>query len=117
MRSVKLALDKIDQLADGGDLFAAAHLLAFFDQQTVVVGIGGDPAVVMAHQNQVAEAFQLVAGIGDGAGVRGFDGGAAGGFDVDAVVGAAFADGAEFGYDGPPYRPREFALAVFGDRV
>ena len=81
------------------------------------MGIGGDPAVVMAHQNQVAEAFQLVAGIGDGAGVRGFDGGAAGGFDVDAVVGAAFADGAEFGHDGSPYRPREFALAVFGDRV
>ena len=44
-------------------------------------------------------------------------GGAAGGFDVDAVVGAAFADGAEFGHDGAPYRPREFALAVFGDRV
>ena len=81
------------------------------------MGIGGDVAVAVADENEVAEAFELVAGIGDGAGVGGADGGAAGGFDVDAVIGAPLADGAEFGNDGALNRPRKLAFAVGGNNA
>ena len=39
------------------------------------MGISGNPAVVMTDEDQIAETFQFVAGISDGAAVGGFDGG------------------------------------------
>ncbi len=103
--------------ADGGNLFAAAHFLPFFNQQSVVMGISGNPAVVMTDEDQIAETFQFVAGISDGAAVGGFDGGPSAGLDIDAVVGPSFADGAVFGYDCPAYRPCKLGFAVFGNVI
>ena len=81
--------------ADRSDFFAAGYPLPFFYKQAVIVGIGGNPAVVVLNQNQVAETFQFVAGISDRAFVGRLDVGAECGCDVYAVIGAAFADGAE----------------------
>ncbi len=82
--------------ADRGNFFAAGDALSFFDQQPVVVGISGNPPVVMPDQNQIAEPFEFVSGISDGAFVGRFDRCSFGGFDVNAVVGASLADGAVF---------------------
>lgn len=101
--------------ADRSDFFAAGYPLPFFYKQAVIVGIGGNPAVVVLNQNQVAETFQFVAGISDRAFVGRLDVGAECGFDVYAVIGAAFTDGAEMRDDGALNRPQEFRLAVFGN--
>ena len=99
--------------ADCGDFFSAAHFLPLFDQNFVVVGIGRNPAVVMFDQNQVAETFKFVAGISHGACVGTFDRRAERRFDIDAVIVAAFADGAEVGDDRAFDRPHEFGFALF----
>src|SRR5262245_8887861 len=56
-------------LAGLGDHLAPANDLIALDQELLVVGIGGNPAVVVADQNQIAIAFELVAGVGDFAGL------------------------------------------------
>ena len=63
------------------------------------MGIGGDPAIGVADQEQVAEAFQLISRIGDGTAVGGVDFGALLGGDVDAVIMLAAILGAEAGDD------------------
>lgn len=74
--------------ADCSDFFAAGYPLPFLYKQAVIVGIGGNPAVVVLNQNQVAETFQFVAGISDRAFVGRLDVGTECGFDVYAVIGA-----------------------------
>lgn len=101
--------------ADCSDFFAAGYPLPFLYKQAVIVGIGGNPAVVVLNQNQVAETFQFVAGISDRAFVGCLDVGTECGFDVYAVIGAAFADGAEMRNDCTLNRPQKFCLAVFGN--
>ncbi len=59
--------------AGPGDHLAAAHPLAPADQQPVVVGVGADPAGLVLDQDHVAEAAELVAGIGDDAVLDGAD--------------------------------------------
>src|SRR6266851_6060043 len=61
----------IAALADAADDLAALYLIAALDQKGVAMGIGGDPAIGMADQQQIAEAAQLVAGIDDDATVGG----------------------------------------------
>src|SRR5574343_1502975 len=46
-----------------GDLFAAAHLLVFLDQQLLVVGVSRQVGVVVLEDDQVAIAAQACAGI------------------------------------------------------
>ena len=115
---LKMQLWRIDASgsADCRDFFAANNFLPLFDQNFFIMGIGGDPAVFMLDQNQIAETFKFVAGISDGSRVSGFDSRAFGCFDVDTVIVAAFADGAELRDDGSFDRPGEFCLAVFGGR-
>ena len=58
----------------------------FFDQQRLVVAVGGDVAALMLDQQQVAEMGDVAAGIDHGAAVGRLHGLAGGGLDVDAVV-------------------------------
>ena len=55
------------------DHLAAFHRLAALDQNIAGVSVGGDEAVRMAHQNQIAITLQLAAGIGHDAVFRGLD--------------------------------------------
>ena len=99
LRSVDVAA-----LAGLGDDLAALDRVAALDVELAIVGVGGDEAIGMADQNQIAVAFQLAAGIGDDAVFRGPHRGALGNGNVDAVVVAGF----EALNDAAARRPAEF---------
>ena len=69
--------------------------------------IGGDEAVAVAHQHQVAVALELVARIGDDAVLGRLDRRAFGHREVDAVVLQAVRLGSEAGDDAAAHRPAE----------
>ena len=71
------------------------------------MGVGGDIAVGMANQNQIAIALQLVAGVSDDAVFGGLHRRALGHRDVDAVIGLAVGLGAVGGDDTAAHRPAE----------
>src|SRR6266851_3476682 len=95
--------------ADLGDGLASAHRVAALDEQLVAMRVGGDPAIGMLDQNQIAVAAQLVAGIGDGSAIDGIDRGAARRGDVDPVIVLAACGDPVAGEDMAAYRPREMA--------
>ena len=97
--------------ADLGDLLAAPHGLAALDQQRVVMRIGGHPAAGMLDQHQIAVAAQLVAGIGDHAGIGREHRRALGRGDVDAVIVRAARSRAVALDDLALDRPEEIAAA------
>ena len=47
------------------DRLRTVNRIAFRDKQRLIMRICADPAIGMADQNQIAEAFDLVAGISD----------------------------------------------------
>ena len=77
--------------AHGGDGVARPHGLAFFDQQFVVVGVGGQRAGVVADEDEVAVAAHAVAGIHDFSVGRGFHRVARCAVEIDAFVAAVVA--------------------------
>ncbi len=77
------------------DHLPALDLIAALDHQFLGVRVGGDVAVGMAHQHQIAVALELVAGIGDDAVLGGLHRRALGHGEVDAVVLRAVRRGAE----------------------
>ena len=83
---MELRRGDIAGLARSCDHLTAFDGIAFFDLQFGIVGIGGDKAVVMTHQNRIAIAFQLVARIGDNAVFGSLDRRAFGQSDVDAIA-------------------------------
>src|SRR5580704_15031183 len=64
---VKLRRSHISGLTGMRDHLAAFHRFAALDQDVAGVGVGGDEAVTVTHQHQIAVALELVAGIGDDA--------------------------------------------------
>lgn|GEM_PF-5749044 len=100
--------------AGGRQLLAAANDVADLHQDLVVVAIGADPAAIVAQQDQIAEAADLVAGVGDDAAFGRPHRGARREGDVDTVVVQAALLGAEAG-DHPAFgRPGELAAAALG---
>ena len=95
-------------LAGLGDHLAALDRVAALDVEFAVVGVGGDEAVGVADQHEIAVALERAAGIGDLAVFRRAHRGALGQRDVDAVVAA----GLEALDDAAARRPAE--LAVLG---
>src|SRR5262249_51211495 len=73
-------------LAGTRDDLTAFDLVAALDQQLLGMGISGDVAVGMAHQNQIAVALELAAGIGHDAVFGGFHRRVLRHGDIDAVV-------------------------------
>ena len=68
------------------DGLAAADLLAGFDEQSRIVGVGAHPTALVLDQQQVAETAQLVAGISDNAVFGRSHRGSLSRQNVDAVV-------------------------------
>ena len=52
---VQLRGADIAALADAADDLAALHLIAALDQQGIAMGVGGNPAIGMTYQQQIAE--------------------------------------------------------------
>ena len=71
------------------------------------MGVGGDVAVVVLDQHEVAVTFQFVAAIADRAGGGGAHRGALRGGDVDAVVALTAAIAPIVQKDAAAYRPLE----------
>ena len=94
------------------DHLPAGHLVAALDQEFVVVGIGGDPAVVVADQNKIAIAFEFAAGIGDDPAFGGVHFGAERNRHVDAVVMRAIGTAAKSGDDFASHGPTQFAAVA-----
>ena len=113
---VQLRRGHVAGLAGFGDHLAALDAVAALDHDFAGVGIGGDEAVAVAHQHQIAVALELVAGIGDDAVFRRLDRRALGHREIDAVVLQAVRLGAEAGDDPAAHRPAEgrHAAAGFG---
>ena len=99
-----------------GDGLAAAHRVAALHHDVAVVGVGRDPAVGVADEDEVAVAGEFVAGVDHGAGLGGLDRRAFRHREVDAVVALAVRLGAEAGDDAAAHRPAE-RLAVGGGGV
>src|SRR6476646_4685261 len=76
-------------LARLGDDIAAFHRVAAAHEEILVVRIGGDPAILVAQEDQVAIALQLVAGIGDHAAFGSAYARTLGNGDVDALIAGA----------------------------
>lgn len=83
---MQLRLADVAGRTDPSDYLAASDLLAAFDQNLVAMGVRRNPAIVVLDENEIAISSQLVAGIGDDAGIDGFNRGAARRGDVDAIV-------------------------------
>ncbi len=92
-----------------GDIVAAAH------NDALGMGVGGDVAVVMLDEHEIAVAAQLVAGIADLAGRRGMDRRAQRRADIDAGIAFAAEAGAVVGNDRTRDRPGEGEAAAGRD--
>ena len=79
--------------AGRGNFFTLAYFLAFFHKQPVVMGISGNPTVIMLNENKVAKSFEFVSGISHRSGIGSLNRFTELGFNVYAVIVAAFADG------------------------
>ena len=83
---MKLRRVDVAGLAGARDHLTAFDLVAALDQELLGMGVSGDVAVGMAHQNQIAVALELAAGIGHDAVFGGFDRRVLRHGDIDAVV-------------------------------
>src|SRR5262249_33006500 len=88
LADLEMKLRRVDVagLAGARDHLTAFDLVAALDQELLGMGISGDVAVGVAHQNQIAVALELVAGIGHDAVFGGFDRRILRHRDIDAVV-------------------------------
>ena len=88
LADLEVQLRRVDVagLAGLGDHLAALDGVAALDHQLAGMGIGGDEAVGVADQHQIAVALELVAGIGDDAVLGGLDRRAFRHREIDAVV-------------------------------
>src|SRR6266480_3329155 len=87
------------------DDLAAFDLVAALDQELLGVGVSGDVAVGMAHENEVTVALELVAGIGHGSVFSSFHRRVLRYRDIDAVVLLAVGRGAVAGDHAAVRRP------------
>src|SRR4051794_24741449 len=109
---MELRVGDIAGRAGLADHLTALDGLALFHAELARMGIGGDVAVRMAPQTQIAVTLQLAARIGDHAILGGLDRGALRHRDVDAIVLAAALLGAERITDAALHRPAEADRAV-----
>src|SRR6266849_2929940 len=74
LSDLEMQLGRVDVagLAPPRDHLAALDLIAALDQELRGMGVGGDVAVRVPHQDEIAVAFQLAARIGDDAVLGGF---------------------------------------------
>src|SRR5579862_6904298 len=93
---LEMKLRRVDRAgrARRRDLLSALHRLAALYQQFSVMGVSGHIAARMLDQHQIAIAAQLVAGIGDAAGIGRADRLARPRRDVNAVIMGAARSGA-----------------------
>src|SRR3990170_7440478 len=96
-----------------GDDLAAAHLVAPLDQDLLVIGVGRHPVIGVPDQDEIAVAFELVAGIGHDTVLGGLHRGPLRNRHVDAVIVPAVGSRAELGDDAALHRPAE-AVARHG---
>src|SRR5712691_2637667 len=101
-------------LAGLGDHLPALHRLAAMDEDLGIVRIGGDPAVGVLDQDEIAVSLQLVTGIGDDTVLGGLDRGVLRHRDVDAVVLLAVRLAAKVGDHAALRRPAELQAAGRG---
>ena len=87
--------------ADPADDIAAFDNIAALDQHHLVMGVGGDPALGVADQDEVSVAAKFIADIGDDAVFRRHHPGTARRRDIDAVIAPPAAQGPELGDDFP----------------
>ena len=113
---MKLRRADAPRLADPADDLTAFHDVPALDQQRLVVRVGRDPPAGVADHEEVSEAAQLVAGVGDDAVVRRAHGLASGGGDVDAVVVPSASLGAVAVHDTPLDGPDEQGAAPWRRR-
>ena len=83
---MNLGLIDLAGLAGLGQDLPAFDLIAALGEQLFVVGVSGDPAVVMTHQDQVAVAFEFTAGVGNDTAFSGMNLGAQRNRQIDTVV-------------------------------
>src|SRR5579872_1497784 len=116
LAQLEMQLRAIDvaRLPDPGDHLPALYLAAPLHQQRIAMGVGGDPAVGVANQKQVAESPQLIAGIDDDPVLCRLNRCAERCRDVDPVIVLAAILGPERRDDLPVYRPEEFSGAARG---
>ena len=113
---MQLRRDNAAGCTDRRNFFTTGDPLAFFNQNLFIMRIGRNPAVIMFYQNQIAKAFKLVAGIGDGSFIRGLDCRSFGSFDIYTVIVAPFGYRPEVRNYRTSDRPHKFAFAIFSRR-
>src|SRR5690242_15696634 len=99
------------------DHLAALHRLAAFDQNVAGMRIGGDEAIGVADEDQIAIALQLTAGIGNHAVLCGLDRGALRHGEIDPVILDAIRLRSERRDHAAAYRPAESRQATGRLRV
>src|SRR5882672_4825594 len=88
------------------------HAIAALDVDPLGMRVSRDIAIVVLDQNEIAVTSQLVADIGDGAGVRGMYRRSELRGNIDAVI-ASSADGLAKGRDDAAvHRPKKFLLGI-----
>src|ERR1700754_3569821 len=104
---VQLRRADLAGLARLGNDLAALDGFAALHHEFTRMGIGGDVAVGVPDQDQIAVALELISRIGNDAVFGSLHGRALGHRDVDAVVGLAIGLGAIAGDDAAAHRPAE----------
>ena len=97
-----------------GNHLATADTVTATNQQFLIMGISSHPSARVLDQQHVAEATQLVPGIGDNTVIGGAYRGTDGSSDVNAIVETATALGAKIRDDSPFDRPDEEARGSRG---
>src|SRR5262245_51631644 len=98
------------------DDLAAFDLVAALDQELLGMGVSGDVAVGMAHENEVAVPFELVPGVSHDPVFGGFHRGVLRHRDIDAVVLLAVGRGAVAGDDATVGRPAKLGYRAVSVR-
>ncbi len=104
---VQLRRRDVAGLAGFRDHLAAFDGFAALDHDFAGIGVGGDEAIGVADQDQIAVAFELIAGIGDNAVLGRLDRRAFRHREIDAVVLQAVRLRSEGGDDAAAHRPAE----------
>src|SRR5580700_10125815 len=107
---MKLRRRDIAALPGFRDRLPALYRLAALDFDIAIIRIGGNKAIGMPDQNQIAITLQLVPGVGDDAALRRFHGGSFWNRYIYPVVAARF----EALDDASPRGPAEFRVGRFG---
>ncbi len=106
---MQLRLINLSGLAGLRDDLAAGNLVAALHRNLIVVGVGGDPTVVMAQQDQIAVAAQFRSGIGNDAILGCVDLGSQGNGEIDPIIVSSVLARAEVLDDAAPDRPAQLA--------